>query len=284
VRERPFATASATLNIAVGPPNGPPLILLHGVTRRWQDFRVLVPSLAFDYHLHALDFRGHGRSGRTPGSYRVVDYVPDVLTYLRQAIEAPAVLLGHSLGAMVAAAVAAEAPERVRALILEDPTFEMTGRRIGETSFPDLFRAFLPHAGSARPVGEIAAELAEAPIHVPGRSAPARLGELRDAVNLRASAAGLKRLDPDVLTTPLAGRWLEGFDVPATLARVSCPTLLLQGDSDAGGALPDEYAAELIALLRDGALVKLPGIGHNIHGTQPDGMLRFVLPFLDALD
>jgi pimeloyl-ACP methyl ester carboxylesterase len=283
VRERPFATGNVTLNVAVGPPNGPPVLLLHGVTRRWQDWRVLLPSLTFDFQAHALDFRGHGRSGRAPGSYRVVDYVPDVLAYLRQAIELPAVVVGHSLGGMVAAAVAAELPGRVRALVLEDPTFAMTGDRIGETSFPDLFRAFLPHAGSARPVAEIAAELAEAPIHQPDRPVPARLGEVRDAVNLRTSAAGLKHLDPDVLTAPLAGRWLDGYDVPATLARVACPTLFLQGDFAAGGALPDEYAAELAAALRDVALVKLPGIGHNIHGTQPGAMLNLMLPFLDSL-
>ena len=93
-----------------------------------------------------------------------------------------------------------------------------------------------------------------------------------------------KTLDPDVLTTPLAGQWLDGFDPPATLRRVACPTLLLQADYAVGGALPDAYAAELAALLRDGVRIKLDGIGHNIHGTQPDVMLRLMVPFLDALD
>jgi pimeloyl-ACP methyl ester carboxylesterase len=284
MRERPFATAPVTLNVAVGPPNGPPMVLLHGVTRRWQDFSVLFPSLTFDRHVHAIDFRGHGRSGRTPGSYRVRDYVPDIVAYLRQAIESPAIVVGHSLGGMVAAAVAAEAPERVRALVLEDPTFEMTGRRIDETSFPDLFRAFLPHAGSSETVVAISSALAESPIRVPGRAEPVRLGQLRDAVALRTSASCLKRLDPDVLTAPLAGRWLEGFDVPTVLARVRCPTLLLQGDFALGGALPDAYGAELAGALHDVAHLKLTGIGHNIHGTQPEAMLRLMLPFLDSLD
>jgi pimeloyl-ACP methyl ester carboxylesterase len=84
--------------------------------------------------------------------------------------------------------------------------------------------------------------------------------------------------------TPLAGRWLDGFDTVATLRRVACPTLMLQGDHALGGALPDEYAAELAACLRDGVRMKLPGVGHNIHGTQPAEMLRHMLPFLDALD
>jgi pimeloyl-ACP methyl ester carboxylesterase len=209
--------------------------------------------------------------------------VPDVVDYLRQSVEQPAAVVGHSLGGMVAAAVAAEAPDRVAALALEDPTFEMTGRRIGETAFPDLFRAFQPHAGSSRPVSEIAAQLAEAPIAWPDPAAPFRLGDLRDAVSLRFSAACLKQLDPEVLTTPLAGRWLDGYEVPATLRRIDCPTLLLQADHAVGGALPDEYAALLAAMFRDVVRVKLDGIGHNIHGTQPEAMLRLMLPFLDAL-
>jgi pimeloyl-ACP methyl ester carboxylesterase len=285
VLQQTFAAGPVILNIAVGPPSGAPLLLLHGVTRRWQDFQPILPALAFEHRVAAFDLRGHGRSGRTLGAYRVADYAGDVVAYLRaRADDGPAVVLGHSLGAMVAAAVAAEAPALVRAVVLEDPTFEMTGRRREETSFPDLFRAFRRHAGSTRPVAEIAAELAEAPIRVPGRPRPARLGELRDAVGLRASAACLKRLDPDVLAAPLEGRWLDGYDVPATLARVGCPTLLVRGDFAAGGALPEDYAAELVAAIRDLADVRLPGVGHNVHGTQPEGFTRLVLGFLGSLD
>lgn len=284
MHERPFHTGTVGLNAAVGPPNGPPLVLLHGVTRRWRDFRPLLPDLAFNHQLHGIDLRGHGRSAHQSGHYRVVDYVPDITTYLDAIPKGPVVLLGHSLAGMIAAAVAAEAPDRVRGLILEDPTFDMTGRRIGETMFLSLFRAFLPHAGSDRPVAEIAAALAEAPIGVPGRAGTVRLGDLRDLINLRLSASGLKQLDPDVLTTPLAGRWLDGYDVQRTLSSLRCPTLFLQADPAAGGALPEAYGREIAASIADVAHVRLPGIGHNIHGSAPEAMLRVVLAFLDSLD
>lgn len=283
MNERKVALDSVTLNVAVSAPNGPPMLLLHGVTRRWQDFRSLFPELADHFQLHGIDLRGHGKSGRTTGNYRVIEYVPDVVRYL-QLLEEPAIVVGHSLGGMVAAAVAAAAPDRVAALVLEDPTFEMTGRRIYETTYPDLFRAFRRHAGSTRSIRDIAADLAGAMIYAPDAPVYVRLGQLRDPVSLRFSAACLKRLDPDVLTTPLEGRWLEGYNVESTLARINCPTLFLQADWDAGGSLPDDYAETLAAMIPDAARVKLTGIGHNIHGTQPNAMLRLMTPFLDSLD
>lgn len=264
--------------------DGPPIVLLHGVTRRWQDWLPIVPVLASTWEVRALDFRGHGESSRAPGAYRVIDYVPDIVAYLEGELESPAILIGHSLGGMVAAAVAAELHDRVRGLVLEDPTFHMTGDRIQETGFPDLFRAFQPHAGSDRPLAEIAAALAEAPIRVPNQDAPARLGDLRDPASLRFSAACLKRLDPNVLDWPLEGRWLDCYDVDRTLRRIACPTLLLQADCAVGGALPDSYAQELADQIADCTLIKLDGIAHNIHSSQPEAMARLVLPFLASLD
>jgi pimeloyl-ACP methyl ester carboxylesterase len=285
VEEGPFDCGPVRLNVArSGPPSAPPVVLLHGVTRRWQDYLAIWPWLAGRWSVHAIDFRGHGGSGRTPGAYRVVDYVPDVVAYLRDALDGPAVLLGHSLGGMVAAAASAAVPACVRAVVLEDPTFDMTGVRIGETGFPDLFRAFRAHAGSDRPVGEIARELAEARVSVPGANRSVRLGEVRDAASLRFSAACLKRLDPDVLTTPLEGRWLDGLDVAGTLRRVACPALLLRGEFALGGALPDDYAAELAAMVRDCVQLKMPDVGHNIHGTAAGAMMTHVLNFLGSIE
>lgn len=285
MREQATETsAGVRLNVAVGERPGPPLVLLHGVTRRWQDWLTLTPFLESTWRVYAVDFRGHGRSSRTPGAYRMADYVPDVVDLLRRELDEPAVIIGHSLGGNVAAAVAAEAPDRVRALVLEDPPLEMAGPRLGETTLVETFQAFIKHAGSTRPAAEIAAELAEARVPAPGRDRIVRLGDVRDAVSLLASAAGLKRLDPEVLASPLAGRWLDGFDVPAILGRIACPTLLIQADFAVGGLLPDDYAKAMDAFLRDGLHVKLPGVGHNVHTTAHEAMVRLVIPFLGSLE
>src|SRR5947209_9478255 len=95
-----------SLNCARGPAHGPPMLFLHGVLRCWQDFLPLIAPLTTRWHVHALDFRGHGRSSPRSGRYRVVDYVEDAAAFLRHGCDEPAVVYGHSLGAMVALAVA----------------------------------------------------------------------------------------------------------------------------------------------------------------------------------
>jgi pimeloyl-ACP methyl ester carboxylesterase len=281
-RERIVNAGEMGLNVAVGPGNGPSLVMLHGVTRRWQDWQGILPSLMPFWEIHALDQRGHGKSERAQGKYHVIDYVRDAVAYV-SSLSDSAVILGHSLGAMVAAGVAAALPDRVRAVVLEDPTFEMTGRRIGETGFPDLLRAYQAHAGSDRPVAEIARALAQSLVRVPGKTEPVPLGSVRDAASLRFSASCLKQLDPGVLSVVLAGRWLEGFDVADTLRNIRCPALLLQADFGAGGALPDEYAQELLKVIADCTRIKFPGAGHGIHSSQPTAMMNFVTPFLSAV-
>ncbi len=284
MRESTFCASSVELNVARGVNEGPPVVLLHGMTRRWQDFTSILPALESRWHVVGVDLRGHGRSGRADGAYRVIDYVADVVELLRETLSEPAILIGHSLGSMVAAAVAAQVPGRVRAVVLEDPTFEMTGGRIAEGSFLDLFQAFEPLAGSNRPLNEIARELAESRIHVPGRIDKVRLGDLRNAVSLLFTASCLRCVDPRAFRSAIAGQWLDGYDVAATLGQIGCPTLMLQGDPAVGGALPDDYALELASHIRGGVHIRIPGVGHNIHAEQPEAMLRLVLPFLSSLE
>src|SRR3712207_1787845 len=119
--DKMFDTGIVSLNVAEGPAAGPPLVLLHGISACWQTFLSIMPPLAFRYQLYGVELRGHGRSGRVPGAYHLEHYAQDTLALLRQQIAAPAVLLGHSLGGLVAIQVAAAAADAVRALVLEDP-------------------------------------------------------------------------------------------------------------------------------------------------------------------
>lgn len=285
MQEYRFRTSAGhCLNLASWDGDGPPVVLLHGVTRRWQDWLSVVPFLSTRWKVFALDFRGHGASDRTPGAYRIADYVPDVIDFLRSEFTEPAIVVGHSLGGNVAASVAAGAPDRVRGVVLEDPPLEMAGKRIGETPFLETFRVFVQHAGSEESVGTVAAAMAESVVKLPQLAEPMRLGALRDAVSLRSSAAGLKRLDREVLEVPIAGRWLDDGDVRRDLRSIRCPALLLQADFAAGGAMPDDHAAEMVALLHDGVHIRLPNHGHNLHGMSSEAFLRLLLPFLGSLE
>jgi pimeloyl-ACP methyl ester carboxylesterase len=274
---------TGSLNCAHGPAHGLPLLFLHGVLRCWQDFLPLIPALSLRWQVHALDFRGHGRSAPRTFHYRVRDYVEDAEAFLLHACPAPAVVCGHSLGAMVAlAAAAGPAAERCRALILEDPPFGTMGQRMRQTIFYSQFTGMAPLAGSVRDVAEVARALAEIRLTAPGSPRSERLGDLRDAASLRFSAHCLKHVDPDVFTPILAGEWLDGYDLEAILSRVRCPVLLLQGDPSAGGMLRDEDVDLLVSLLNC-AHVRLPNVGHLIHQTQTETAVRLMTAFLESL-
>src|SRR5262249_42297682 len=144
--------AEVPLNVVCGPPAGPPLLLLHGVARRWQDLAPLLPALACRWQVPALDFRGHGRSGRAPGPYLVADRARDATALRRAEVTQPAVVYGHSLGGLAALAVAAEMPERVRAVVLEEPPAPAFARGIQETSYYAVFCGMRDLAGPGREV------------------------------------------------------------------------------------------------------------------------------------
>jgi pimeloyl-ACP methyl ester carboxylesterase len=271
-----------TLNLATGPSAGPPLLLLHGVARRWQDYVTLVPTLATRSQVMALDFRGHGRSSRAT-SYRVLDYVRDAVAVVSRSTAEPVVVYGHSLGAMVAVAVAAELPERVRAIVLEEPPFGTLGANIRQTVYHGLFTAFGQLAASGQTVDELATLLAGVTLMTPGKAQRLRLGELRDPAALRFMAKCLSQLDPATMTPLVEGRWLDGYDQDNLLRRVVCPALLLQGESSQGGMLDDAEAARVAAILPRATHIRVAGVGHLIHSMQTETTLRLVTTFLESL-
>ncbi|MDH4453884.1 MAG: alpha/beta hydrolase [Verrucomicrobiota bacterium] len=251
---------------------GPVLLLLHGVTRCGADWEPLFAALAKDWTIIALDQRGHGTSPRA-GSYLVTDYVADALRFVQEETADPVVIFGHSLGAMVAAAVAAELPARVRGIILEDPPFHTMGNRIASSTWQAQFTGMREAARKGGSVEEITDALADIRLPASGGGFK-RLGELRDRASLAWSAECLSQLDPEVLTPVIEGRWLDGYDFPSLLSGLRCPTLLLQADPSAGGALTDADAESLKSIISTCQHVRFPGCGHNLHRDRPESVLQ----------
>ena len=272
----------ATGHTGGGHTGGPPLVLLHGVTRCWQDWMSVIPTLAARWTICALDFRGHGGSSPAPGKYRVIDYVDDAAALL-QTLDEPAVVFGHSLGAMVAAAAAARLPDKVRALILEDPPLDTLGGRIAETVYLGYFGEIDRLIADAPPVEELARNLAELRLVAPGGDSATRLGDVRDWASLRFAAAALLSIDRNVLKPIIDRRWMEGYDRAAINDAVRCPTLLLQADTAAGGMLTDADARRVQSEIRDIYRVSFPGAGHLLHSVKTPSVLRVVTPFLESL-
>lgn len=248
--------------------SGSKLLLLHGVTRQARDWWPLLSHLDPRWEVVALDFRGHGRSERS-NRYLVVDYAADV-AHILEAINASEItILGHSLGAMVAAAVAAKIPERVSAIVLEDPPFHSMGESIQGTSWQAQFRGMQRVAQIGGSIDQIAAGLADIDIPLPNGTTR-KLGEIRDPSAIRWSATCLAAIDPAVFQPLVAGQWLDGYS-PSTIAKnIRCRTTLLQADPNAGGALTDHDSKAFLQELDSPLHLRFTGYGHQLHGTVPE--------------
>ena len=258
-----------------GPPGARTLLLLHGVTRGCRDWEPLLPALTREWRVIGLDQRGHAERA---ASYLVTDYVADAVRFVRDEVAAPLVIMGHSLGAMVAAAVAAELPEFVRAIILEDPPFRSMGNAIVRTAWHAQFIGMRDIARRGAPIDEMTDALAEIRLPAPDGTFK-RLGDLRDRASLRWSAECLTRIDPEVLTPIIEGRWFDGYDLTRILSRIQCPVLLLAADPSAGGALSAADADEAAAALSSCQRVDFPGAGHQLHRDRPEAVLGALQSF-----
>lgn len=277
-------SADGRLRVMVGPPTGPSLLCLHGVTRCWKDWLTVAPLLSNRWRMYCLDFRGHGASAPTPGRYLVRDYVEDARAVLKSIIGEPTVVLGHSLGAMVAAAVADGKSVPVLGVVLEDPPFDTLSGRIFQTPFLSQFTGVQEILRETRKVPEVARRLADLVLSNPLTGQTYRLGDTRDPATIRFNAWCLVNMDPETLAPVVAGRWLEGFDVDSVIAAVACPTLLMQGEARVGSMLTDEDAHRLVATVPDVVHVRFPGVGHQIHAMAPETAACAISSFLESLE
>src|SRR5215207_2186381 len=113
-----------TLTVRALPSEGPSLVLLHGLGvsgQVWQGIGRLFGTFA---RLVAPDLRGHGESDKPSAGYLPRDYVGDIAALVAHEPSRPRAVIGHSLGAVVAALLAAERPELMAKLILIDPPFD----------------------------------------------------------------------------------------------------------------------------------------------------------------
>src|SRR4051812_48165241 len=102
-----------------GRPDGPVVILLHGLGSDAGDWAPIGPGLGHRFRVIALDARGHGRSDWAT-SYALTELRDDVLEAMNALGVLAAAVVGHSMGGVVAYLLAATHPDRVRALVLED--------------------------------------------------------------------------------------------------------------------------------------------------------------------
>ena len=281
--EHGFDTGQVRLNYAEGPAHGPPLVLLHGLGRRWQVFLPIIPALSMRWHIFAPDLRGHGKSSHVARGYHGAQFSEDIARLLRERLSAPAVLFGHSLGGMLAMQVASDHPELVRALILGDNMIVI--RQLQHPMYTALFTGLRDLARRGGSVEQIANGIGKIVLPVPGTGDFVTIRELpgNDEPYLLAWARCVQQADPETYEMTLDGSSVEGWDGEAVLRGITCPTLLLQGTQQLGGLMSDADVALATRLLPHHAHVKFRNLGHALFIQQPEPVLRAVTNFLESL-
>jgi len=280
LEEQTFDTGTVSINYIKGPPTGPPLILLHGGAGSWRSFQDVIPRLVPNWQIYAPDFRGHGRSGRTPGDYRWNGFVQDIIAFLDHHFSEPVTLWGASFGGAIAVGVAAGAPETVRALVLEDPWLDL---KVSDDDTRQFMRYRRNLVTSIRSLDEMIAALEDELVALPDHEQPVRRGEVEDEAEIRMEAEALLQLDPRVYTFGWDGRLGDSFNMDQILKRVTCPTLLLQADPALGGLVGDELADRAMMHLSQGSLVRITKAQHAILRSQPEAAMRAINQFLSSL-
>jgi len=258
--------------VSWGRADAPVLVALHGLRSYAETFDDLAHALLDTHRVVALDQRGRGKSDWDPQQdYQTANYVADLAAFVDALGLEKFTLLGHSMGAANAIVYAAEHPERVERLIIEDNGPGASASSAGAdrikrelAATPDSFadwstaRAFWR---SIRP--RVTAAAIDSRVEHSLREENGRIVWRHDQQGIAAAR----------LRLPSTDLWPHA-------EQLRCPVLLLRGmQSD---FLSEQTALQMAARLPNLTHVPIAGAGHYIHDDQPTAFIAAVRRFLAA--
>jgi 3-oxoadipate enol-lactonase len=228
---------------------GPSVVLLHGWACSHTVWTAVIDRLGDAYDSIALDLPGFGVSARLDGAFSLADLATAVDNALESSGVTKAVVVGHSMGGMVAQHLYAKAPERVRGLVLcgttsaSGPAYQQTTQQL---------RELIDTQGSAA----LAAAMG-----------PGLFGDQyrrTHAAQVEEFVAEVAACDADTLTAALDA--IEPFDLTDRLGHIAVPCAVVVGDVD-----PFLEDCRLLAGSIGGASLSLvDGVGHMEPMESPD--------------
>lgn len=237
---------------------GPATVLVHGYADSCYAFDEVMGRIPSTMRALAPTHRGHGDSSHPAAGYHIEDFAADLVAFMDAAGVSRAALVGHSMGSLVAQAVALAHPERVSHLVLigAATTFDNPVVRELEAAVRDL-RDPVPR--------EFVTEFQASTLYRP----------IPDEVLARVVSESMKvpaRVWRDALTGILA------YSSGARLARLAMPTLIVWGDHDE--IAPRVEQDRLRDSISRSTLTVYQDAGHSPHWEQPqrfvDDLVRFV--------
>lgn len=265
-----------------GPADAPPVFMLHGWMDSSATFQFVVDALCGDWHLIAPDWRGYGESQWLGRPYWFPDYYADLEALLQHySPGAPAQIVGHSMGANIAATFAALRPNRVARLAMldflglkPDPAIDapaQLGKWLDEIVEEPRLRAYSDHAALARRLS-----------FANPRLSVERAGFLSRAVS-RVNADGSVGMACDPWHKVAAPTLYRIEDAMVAWRKIAAPVLLVIAEKGfvnmRFGKEPDEFQRRLDCFA-DLRVETVAGAGHNLQHDQPEIVARLLESFL----
>ena len=120
------------INVAIWEGSGKPILCIHGITANCRCWDALADALSPEFQVIAMDLRGRGQSDRPSQGYSLDYHLKDINCLLDDLGLDRAVIIGHSLGAFIGLAFAAEYPDRTDQLILVDGAGDLSPEQFDE--------------------------------------------------------------------------------------------------------------------------------------------------------
>ena len=244
---------------------GDAILFVHGFSLNKSMWKAQLASLSRHYRCIAPDLRGHGSSQGVPGTYTVDILADDLKGLLNHLGIRRVTLVGFSMGGYVAFAFYRKYPGSVRSLVLADtrPQADSPEAKQGrETTAQTVLRE-----GGAG----IAKSLA---------------GRMLAPASVQQRPALVQSVQAIMTSTPVNG-WvgdLRGLaarpDSMDTLAKITCPTLILVGDQDA--VTPPADSRLMAEKIKKAKLVVIPQAGHLAPMEQPRAFNKALREFLGS--
>lgn len=263
---------------------GATIVFLHGGGLNGHTWDVVCDLLRDEYRCLALDLRGHGESDWAPdGDYQIQTHFRDIGRVIESLAPGPLVLVGMSLGGLVALGVAADPNVGARGLVIID-----TGPDGSRTPGRKRLHAFMGGPDEYASIDE----LIDRAISFNPRRSRERLRRSL-ANNLRQTERGTWtwKYDPrfrrpfdenEVGAEEVVRRFAERRDLLlAAAARVTCPVLVVRGGQS--DMFLDEDAARTAAAFRDGRWVRIDGASHTVQSDRPGELVAALREFLKSL-
>lgn len=246
----------------------PSLILVHGGLDHARNWDWVARELCADYHVYALDLRGHGNSQHAPGaSYTLAEHVLDLAALIDIIGDEKICLIGHSLGGAIVLAYAGIFPERVEkvvsieglgpppALATPAPASQRMRRWIGQ------IRQLEKREPRSYASLEAAVErMKEANPHLSDEVAR---NLTRHGTNWNSDGSLVWKFDNFVRPFPPLG--YDRKDAEEIFSRITAPILLFWGE-ESWAKNPEEDGRT--APLRNYRVVSVPAAGHWLHHDQ----------------